>query len=619
MFNIVEKHQKLVKGIMITLTATFVVWGVSGYLGMAGDDGYVAKVGSNKLYLQDIDRAMDQNPSQGQDKMQVLFGLINRQLLLNSIDDNHMTVTTKQLQSAIAAIPVFQTDGAFDPKKYEDFLKQRYMTSASFEKDMANQELIQDYLDFFKNSYFSSNAFESKFAEILSRERNVSQYVIDPKQFYSKINPSESDIAAYYQQNIAKFTVPDQVKLQYIQLSTDAIAKTVKVSDDEVSKYIQDHPASVANEQVDVSHILFAVPADATSAQKAEIKAKAQKVLSEIKANPAKFAALAKQYSEDPGSAANGGDLGYFGKGVMVKPFEQVAFNMKKGQISDLVETQYGYHILKLNDIKGNDIASQKATVIALLQKQKASTQLQSSVEKLNDVAYNQPDSLTPAANKVGATIQSTDWLSKGAASGLLANPKLQQALFTDDVLKKHHNSEVVDMGDGSYVVARVTDYQAAKQKPLTEVRSQIIDSMKADQAAQMATQMGQMNLAQLQQGKLKLNFTGSDNVTITGNSKNIDPMAVRQIFTTPATSFPAYTGAANKTGGFVIYRINSQTIDKSLISKNLDLLKQMSAQNSMMTLNAYIGALRSNYNVSYKLDRIKNADSQTNQGVSGN
>jgi len=610
MFNVVEKHQKLVKGIMITITATFVVWGVSGYFGMTGDDGYVAKVGSNKLYPQDIDRAMDQNPGQNQDKMQVLFGLINRQLLLNAIDDNHMTITTKQLQDAIAAIPLFQTNGVFDPKKYEDFLKQRYLTSTGFEKDVAQQQLIEDYLDFFKNSYFASATFESKFAELLSRQRNVSQFVIDPKQFYAKINLSESDIAGYYQQNITKFTVPDQVKLQYIQLSADNLAKSIKVSDDEVAKYLQEHPGSGANEQIDVSHILFTVPADASADQKATIKAKAEKVLAEVKANPGKFADLAKQYSQDPGSAANGGDLGFFGKGVMVKPFEQVAFSMKKGQISDLVETQYGFHILRLNDIKGNDQASQKSAIIALVQKQKAGSQLQVMLDKLNDVAYNQPTSLDPAAQKIGVKVETSDWLSKGAPQGLLANPKLQQAIFTDDVLKKHNNSEVVDMGDGSFVVARVVDYQPAKQKPLNEVRSQIVDVMKLQQATQMASQLGQQDVALLQQGKLKLNFVGNDNVTILGQNKNVDQTAVRQIFATPAGAFPAYTGVANQAGAFILYRINSQSVDKSLISKNKDLLKQLSAQNSMMTLNAYIGSLRSNYNVSYKLDRIKGSDS---------
>ena len=156
MFNVVEKHQKMVKGIMIVIAGTFVVWGISGYFGMSGDDGYVAKVGSSKIYSQDIDRAMDQSQGQSQDKMQVLFGLINRQLLLNSFDDHHLSVTTTQLQDAIAAIPAFQTDGKFDLNKYQDFLKQRYTTSAKFEQDMQQQILINQELDFFKNSYFTN-------------------------------------------------------------------------------------------------------------------------------------------------------------------------------------------------------------------------------------------------------------------------------------------------------------------------------------------------------------------------------------------------------------------------------------------------------------------------------
>ena len=214
MFNVVERHQKTVKGILIAITATFVVWGVSGYLDMGGDDGYVAKVGSNKIYTQDIDNAMSQNPGQPQDKMQVLFGLINRQLLINALQDNHMSATTAQLQQAIAAIPMFQTNGKFDVKKYEDYLKQSYSTSAKFEQNVNQQILIEQIVDFFKNSYFTSTTFQNKFIALLSRERNVSQYVVDTQQFYPKINVTESDINAYYKQNIAKYTLPDQVKLQ---------------------------------------------------------------------------------------------------------------------------------------------------------------------------------------------------------------------------------------------------------------------------------------------------------------------------------------------------------------------------------------------------------------------
>lgn len=613
MFNVIERHQKIVKGIMIAITATFVVWGVSGYLEMGGDDGYVAKVGSNKIYSQDIDRAMDQSQGQQQDKMQVLFGLINRQLLINALNDNHLSVTTSQLQQAIMAIPMFQNNGKFDTAKYEDFLKQRYMNADKFQQEISQQLLLTEIIDFFKNSYFTSTTFQNKFVALLSRERNVSQYVVDSNQFMNKVNVAESDINAYYTQNIAKFTVPDQVKLQYLQVSVDSLASNVKVSDAEINQYLQDHPAGSSNEQVDVSHILFNVPAGATADQTAQIKAKAEQVLAQVKANPAKFAELAKQYSQDQGSASNGGDLGFFGHGVMVPAFESVAFGMQKGQISGLVQTQFGFHILKLNDIKGNDVASQRQAAQQQVQKQKAQQNLQGIVEQLNDVTYNQADSLAPAAQKTGLTIQNSDWVAKGVTQGLFANPKLQSAIFTDDVIKNHHNSEVVDLGDGSFVVVHAADYQAAKQKPISEVHDQIATVLKTQLAQQMASTTGQQELAQLQQGKLKLNFTNPQNVSLLGQSKDIDPNAVRQIFAVPA-QFPSYTGALNSAGAFVIYQINSQAVDSTLDQQNQKVVDQLASQYSMMNLNAYVGALRSQYKVSYKLDRIK-AAGDTTQG----
>ena len=614
MFHIIEKYPKVVKGIMIAIGATFVMWGISGYLGMGGDDGYVAKVGGNKIYTQDIDRAMQDNPQQNTDKMQVLFGLINRQLLINSLNDNHLSVTTAQLQQAISAIPAFQTSGKFDVNKYEDFLKRQYTTSNKFEQQMQQQVLINEVLDFFKNSYFTSTVFQGKFVDLLSRERNVSQYVINTQQFNNQINLSESSIAAYYQQNIAQYTIPAQAKFQYIQLSANTLANAIKVTDAQISQYLQDHQSAAANVQIDVSHILFEVPANATPAQLAQVKAKAEQVLAQVKANPAKFAELAKQYSQDPGSAQNGGDLGYFGHGVMVKPFESVAFAMKKGQISDLVQTQFGYHILKLNDIKGNDVASIRQDAIAQIQKQQSQQQLQNTVDQLNDITYNQANDLAPAAQKLGLALQTSDWVQQGTKQGLFANAKLQQAAFNNDVIQAHHNSEVVDMGDGSYVVVRSVDYQASHVQPLAQVQAQIVNVLKTQQASQMASSVGQQQLAQLQQGKLKLNFTNPENVNLLGQSKDIDPNAVRQIFAVPA-QFPAYTGAVAKNGDFIIYQINSQNIDNTLNAQNQKVVGQMADQYSMMTLNSYVASLRSQYKVTYKLDRIQ---AQTGDGSGG-
>ncbi len=401
MFNVVEKHQKAVKGILMAITATFVVWGISGYLGMAGDDGYIAKVGNKKIYQADIDRAMDPSQGQKQDSMQVLFGLINRQLLINDLQDHHMSATDEQLRQVIAAIPDFQTNGQFDATKYEAFLKQQYLTPAKFQDSMAQQVVIEQMLDFFKNSYFTSTKFESQIVKLLSRERDVSQYVISPSQFMDKVNVSESDITSYYQSHIQDYAVPEEVKLQYLQLSASDAVRNVQVSDSEIASYIASHADAVSSKEVDVSHILFSVPSDATATQKAQIKAKAEQVLAQVKSNPSQFAELAKEYSQDPGSATKGGDLGFFGKGVMVPAFESVAFTLQQGQISGLVETQFGYHILKLNATRGGSAADATVAAKQALQKQKAQQQIQTMVDQLNDITYNSPDSLDSAAKKL--------------------------------------------------------------------------------------------------------------------------------------------------------------------------------------------------------------------------
>jgi len=611
MFNLIEKNQTLAKGIMIAVASTFVLWGIGGYLGMGGDDGYVAKVGSNKIYTRDIDNAIQQNP-QNTDKMQVLLSLINRQLLLNSFDSYHMVASNDQLQQQIANVPLFLDNGKFDVKKYQAFLAQRLMTAEQFQNEISQQILLEQTLNFFKSTYYTSDLFNKQFVKLLSRGRNVSSYTILPAQFYSKVNTTDKDINEYYQQNIPKFTTPEQAKLQYLMLSAENIAKNIVVSDAEINKYIADHKA--ASTQIDVSHILFTVPANANADAKAQVKAKAEKLLTEINANPAKFAAMAKKYSQDPISAKNGGDLGYFGKGVMAKPFEDAAFNLKPGQISQIVETQFGYHILKLNNIKGLDNSALKETAIAAIQKQQSTAMLQKQLEQLNDVTYNQPGSLDPAAKKLGLTLFNSDWVKKGDISGEFANPKVQQAIFTKDVITNHNNSEVVSLGENKYAVYRISQYQASKTQPLAQVKDQIISQLKEKQASQLAYQEGQAEIEKLKNGKLQLNFDKAVDVTLLGQSKDINPQTVKQIFGVALTKSPAYTGGINDKGAFVIYRINSESVDPKLSEQNLPILDQFNQNNAMIDLSAYVGYLRTKYAVSYKVERLNQTGQQQPQ-----
>ncbi len=606
MFNVIEKNQKLVKGIMIAVTASFVVWGIGGYLGMAGDDGYVAKVGSNKIYTQDIDQAMQNNP-QNTDKMQILFGLINRQLLINNIDNYHMIATTEQMQQDIAAIPQFQNSkGQFDLKLYETFLRERVMTADQFQKSIGQQIVIKEFLDLFQNGYFSSKEFDKSFAKLLSRQRNVTSYAINTQQFLDKVNVTDAQIDSYYKQNIARFTLPEKVKLQYLVLDPTIVATSINISDKELNKYIKEHKVSSSAEQIDVSHILLTVPQGATPEAKAAVKARAEKLLAEVKANPNKFAQIAKENSQDPGSAKNGGDLGLFGRGVMVKPFEDAAFNLKPGQISNIVETQYGYHILKLNKIQGNTPDAVRTAAITQLQKQKATSVVQKQLEQLTDLTYNQASSLDPAAKKLGLQLQtSPDWVTKGTISGDFANPKIQAAIFNPDVIDKHNNSEVVDLNDGSHAVYRVTEYQKSKVQTLAEVKEQIKQQLKQQTAASMAADAGQKQLLTLQQGKAQLQFSKPENVTLLGQSPDINNAMVKQIFATSIKKLPAYTGGIDNKGNYIIYKINNETIDPKLDTQNQAVISQLDTANAMVELSAYVGSLRNKYSVDYKVDRL--------------
>jgi len=609
MFNIVEKNQKLVKGIMIFITITFVMWGIGSYLGMMGDDGYVAKVGGKKIYAQDIDNVMQQN-KQFTDKMQITLALINRQLILNNANSYNFAASQEQIQNEIANIPMFQESGAFSLKKYQDFLRNNLISANQFQNNIQDQILINQTVDFFKSSYFTSNTFNDKFATILSQERNVSTYIIDPQKFYSQINLSEKQINDYYKQNIAKYTTPEQAKVQYIELNPATISNSIQVADSLVNSYIHDHESELANTQVDASHILLNVSTNADTKTKADIKAKAELILKEVNANPSKFKDLAKKYSQDTGSAKNGGDLGFFGHGAMVKPFENVAFSLKPNQISGIVETQFGFHILKLNARKENSKEQIRIAAIEKLKKQQSVTQIQQKLNKLNDLTYSKAKSLEPASKALGLSIQSTsDWISKNTSTGNFANPKVQKAIFNDDVLKNHNNSEVVDLGYNSYVVYRLLDYKPSQVQPLASVKDKITSELKQQQASQMAYKEAKSDVAKLKDGKLQLSFAGSQNVNTLSQNADISLMAVKQIFDTSIAKLPAYSSSINAKGQFVIYRINKETTNPSLITQNKKMLEQAKDNSAMIDLNTYLNALKNKFTVTYKSERLTQGD----------
>ncbi|MCX8514224.1 MAG: hypothetical protein RL017_202 [Pseudomonadota bacterium] len=608
MFNIIEKNQKFAKGIMIAVAAAFVLWGVGGYISGSSDDGSIAKVGNLKIYSQDIDNAMQQNP-QNTDKMQVLLGLINRDLLLDNINLYNMTATQNQLQQQIAAIKIFQDqNGNFDINKYKEFLEQKVMTAEQFQKDMQQQIVINQFATLFTTSFLSSNAFNLAFAKLLSRERTIATYTISPNQFFSQINPTQDQVNQYYQQNLSKFTLPERVKLSYIQVDAATIAPTIKISQQQLDQYIKQHQANFANIQVDASHILFVVPDNATAQQKAKIKAQAEAILLKVKANPKNFAKFASQYSQDPGSASNGGDLGFFGKGVMAKPFETAAFSLKPGQISNLVETKFGYHIIKLNAINQQSAQEVEAMAQRQLQQQQATLELQKVVDKLNNLTYNNPKSLTVAAKELNLPIQnSNSWVEKGVQTGIFSVAAAQKAIFNNDTINGGNNSEVVDLGNNSYAVFHVNAHEMQTIQPLNDsLKTQIITILKASMAANLVNKEGQDKLSMLRNGnKMNLKFSAPLNVGLLSQNPSIDLNNIKQIFTTNLSKLPAYTGGLDANNNFVIYKILGETINSKLDAQNQEVVKQLNNSDQDLIFSAYLNGLRNNFEVNYKVDRL--------------
>jgi peptidyl-prolyl cis-trans isomerase D len=607
MFNVVEKNQKLVKGLMIFIALTFVMWGIGSYLGMLGDDGYVAKVGSAKIYERDINSILEQNKDAG-DKMQVLMSLINRQLLLANSDSYYMQVTKKQLQDEIASIKDFQESGVFSFNKFKKIITSNQVNVKDFEKNLSEQITIKQYLDLFKDSYFSSNAVKNKLAEIFSRERNISQYVIDPKIYMAQVKITDQEISQYYQRNKdALFTEPEKVKLSYLNLTEENVLNNISIDNKVIHNYIVSHESGLNDKYVDASHILFAVPQDSSTSYDKKQFEKAQLVLKILRENPDKFNELAQKYSDDTQSAKKYGELGSFKKGLMVKEFDAVVFNMKPNTISDIVKTQFGYHIIRLNNIKSssNEEIMQKA--IKALKKQQFALKWQQLQDSLNDLTYNNPKTLEVASKKLGLKIIDSDWLSKKDNSGLFSNKKIQDTVFSTDVLKNKNNSPIVDLGNNNIFVFRVIDYRPSFIESINQVKNQIIENIKKDRASILAYQVGESNILALKNGKLHLNFTNLQTVKLMKQNNDITPDMLKQIFSINLNKLPQYTGGINSEGKFVIYKIINEVIDKDLVKQNLMVVDNINKNQGMVEFGSYVSSLKNKFKVNYKTDFAKN------------
>lgn len=602
MFEFVENNKLAIKVILGAIALTFVGFGVGSYSSVV-EDPYLAKVGHAKIVKQDLDRALEGRPADAAVRQAVLENLIRQELLLAASGDAHVAVSPEQLRQAIASIPAFQDNGKFSQAKYKEFLANRYPSPAAFEAQVRRDLLLQGALAPFANEQLVSGALLNRLGQVMGETRFVSRAVFNPTDYMTQAKVDDAAVKAFYQANTKRFQAPEAVRLEYVMLTQEALAEAQTVTDAEVQQYYDQHRNELTSEERRVAHILLAVPKDAPAAARAKVRAEAEALLKEVRANPGRFGELAKARSQDPGSAANGGDLGFFGKGMMVKPFEDVAFRMKPGQISEVVETEFGYHILRLEEVKGADLAKLKPEIEMKLKRQKAAGLFRSQNEKLAELAYQQPNSLKAVAEGLKLEIQTSDWVGRGAqgAQGVLASPKVLEAAFSDDVIKGKHNSEPVEAANGVMVVVRAKEHRPARQLPLAEVQDAIRQELLAKESAKLAEKQGEAVLAALRQG------TQPAGLPAFGQPLSISRRAlgdlglneVRAVFAVPSGKLPGYAGVKRDNGTYVIYRVEKvEAGQASQPQEKAQLSQVVSEMYANAQVAAYLESLRQKYPV---------------------
>ncbi len=578
MFDFVHENKTLVQIILALIILPFALWGVSSYDKSGSSADVVATVNGTKVTPKEFENALNRqqdrmrqqlgasfDPSMLQNpqlRRAVLDNLISQNLLVERARSAGLTVPDEQVAQAIAGIGAFQVDGKFDKKSYESVLASQNMSPLTFEASVHDDLLGQQMQDAYVQNGFAANSVVDKVIRLNEQQRMVSVSSISSQSFMSQAKVDDAAVKNYYKNNSSEFQANERAKVAYVKFSADDLLAKVNVSNEDVRKYYDGHLNEFGTpEERRAAHILIAVKASASQAEQDKAKARAEQVLQQVRKDPAKFADLARKYSQDPGSASKGGDLGYFGRGMMVKSFDAAAFSLKAGEISGLVKSDFGYHIIKLLAIKPSKVLSfdeARQAIANKLRQQKADDMFAELAEKFSNTVYEQSDTLKPAAELVGAKVEQSGWLVKGVAAGEPWTAKMLQAIFNDDVLKNKRNTAAIEVVPNTLVAARILEYKPAALRPLSEVHEQIRQKLLHEQAQELAVKQGKSLLEKLQGGsKLKLSWETAQSITRAKHG-SLDSGLVRQIFQTNSAKFPQYIGTESAQSGYTLVRLDA-------------------------------------------------------------
>ncbi|HEX4584834.1 MAG TPA: SurA N-terminal domain-containing protein [Burkholderiaceae bacterium] len=566
---------------MLFVIPTFIATGVYSYNQFLATDTSIAKIGSERISQQDLDLALRERL----DRMRQMLGdkfdarlfdtpqaraatldsLLSERALKLEIQRSRLLVSDHKVQEAIGSTPAFQQAGRFDYDTYKTLLTSRGMSEGSFEADVRGDLARQSLMEAVAESAVLPKSVSDRLWQLQHEKREVRELAFRPDAYLGKVQIGDEAIQADYEKNKSHYMTPETVKAEYVVLRAADLASQVTVSPDDVHAFYDHNLKRWGQpERRRASHILITAGPDGSAPDKAAARKVAESVLAKVRAKPADFASLAKEYSKDPGSAQKGGDLGWFGRGMMVKPFEDAVFSLKDGEISGVVESDFGFHIIRVSGIEAASIkpfAEVKDQIEGELRQQAAEKRYSEIAEQFSNFVYEQADALKPAADKFKLQVHEVDGLTRRGtqspeAAGVFT-PAVIEAVFAPDSLQKRRNTKAIEIGGNALVSVRVLDHHPEAPIPLEVVKPGIKDRLQRAAAAEMATKAGQARLAELQKAPGDDGFdaprwVGRD------DAQQLPPAALTSIMQLAPNHLPAFVGAGSSDGGFLVFHVLS-------------------------------------------------------------
>lgn len=607
MLETIRSHAQgwIAKIILGFIALTFAVWGVNWYFEGGGQTAPAIIVNGEAVTQQEFSDALKQlreatNADPEADKAlreRVVEQLVNTRLLTTAALRAGMQVTDAQVSAFLAGIEIFQENGQFSQQRLDAWLRSRGLSPAYFMQMVRQDLLLRQVQSAYGEGAVVTQASAARLGALLAQSREVQERLFDLNQYINSVRIDDQAIAAEYNAHRQDYMTPAQLRVQYLMLTPDVLAEQVKVDEAAARQYYEANPARFQEpEQRRASHILIKADASMDAQARQAARARAEQLLQEVRANPGRFAALAKQHSQDPVSAERGGDLGAFTREMMVKPFADAVFAMQPGEIRGLVETEFGYHIIRLDAIiPGSQLgfAVVKDELINELRQQEAQRRFADAADRFSNLVYEHPESLEAAAKELQLNIQESGWISrKEAQPRVLGNPKLLDALFSPDAIDKRHNTEAIEVAPNVLVAARVIEHRPEGQRPLAEVAGEIRLKLAARAAREQAIAAGQAALKAAQAGNEPDGLTAPISLSRM-QPLNLPPEAVKAIFKAKVDKTPTYVGVETREG-YRLYRINrvtQQAVSPEQVGLIRRDLQRMVAQEEM---RAYLEDLRS-------------------------